>query len=101
MRVGPASDDKHPMNVYSPREIALASGAPETEVRAALATAAGGVVPAYVSHADAVRIGRLMAKGTRLPLAHIAPAQSGSPLYAVRLAVSGTVHAGLIAFVAF
>jgi len=87
------------MNVYSPREIALASGTSESHVRAALG-AAGGTVPAYVTHADAVRIGRTLARSARAPLAHIAPAQPVRPLYAVRLALSGTVHAGLIAFMA-
>jgi len=88
------------MNVYSPREIALASGATEAQVRAVLA-AANGVVPMYIGHADAVRVGRMLARSARVPLAHVAPANTGSPLYAVRLALSGTVHAGLIAVIAF
>ena len=48
-------------DVYSPREIALAAGVPESQVRAALGpTLAGG----YVSHAEAVRLGRALASRT-------------------------------------
>ena len=89
------------MNVYSPREIALASGVPEAQVLAALRLASGGDPPAYVAHRDAVRIGRSLTKGTHVPLGHIIPTEATRPLFAVRFALSGTVHAGLIAFIAF
>jgi protein TonB len=45
-------------DVYSAREIALAAGVPEDEVRAALADIGA---PGYAGHADAVRIGRVLA----------------------------------------
>ena len=46
------------MDVYSPREIALAAGVPETSVRAVL-----GASARWVPEAEAVRIGRLLKAG--------------------------------------
>jgi protein TonB len=99
--------------LYSPREIALAAGVPEAQVVAAL-----GGTRELVPHADAVRVGRLLTAGSR-------PAVVGSrqalvdggrsealfSLFSnsavrrrptgVPLAVSSTLHAGLIAFGVF
>jgi len=94
---GFVSDDAE---VYSPAEIALAAGVPEFQVRAALGTR-GREAHVYVRHADAVRIGRALARGAKTPFASsFAPAES-RPLLALRLAVSGTLHAGLVAAVIF
>jgi periplasmic protein TonB len=93
--------------VYTPREIALAAGVSTAEVVAAL----GGRARAYVPYAEAVRIGRSLSV-SRVPTsartASVGPLFSmflersgafrGNPL---PLAVSSTLHAGLIAFVFF
>jgi TonB family protein len=99
-----------PSDSYSPREIALAAGVPERAVIAAL-----GGVRQRVPHADAVRIGRQLAAAGRTPgpaeppVFGAAPALDG-PLFSlfsdaarprrsagVPLALSSTLHAGLIA----
>jgi len=83
--------------IYSPREIALAAGVSELQVLEALAHVPGGVPP-YLHHADAVRIGRSLAKAGRLPLSGGVPFETSSrPLFAERLALSGSVHAGIVA----
>jgi len=99
-------------DVYSPREIALAAGVSEAEV---LALTGGR---AYVLHAEAVRIGRLLARATgahaSTPVATVAMPSSGQPLFAlfsgttptkrpatVPLALSSTLHIGLIAAAIF
>jgi protein TonB len=90
---------------YSPREIALAAGVPEADVLAAL-----GHAPGLVPHADAVRVGRALVQQVT---AGSRPSKSGSlfslfagdaparGLTGMRLAASGTVHAGLIALAVF
>lgn len=85
--------------VYSPREIALAAGVSELQVLDALGRIAGGRPP-YLLHADAVRIGRALAKAGRAPFSAALPFSKGErPLFAERLAWSGTVHAAIVAAV--
>jgi periplasmic protein TonB len=86
--------------VYSPREIALAAGVPEFQVIAALERAGAGRHP-YVLHADAVRIGRALARGVRTPFASTFAPTESRPLVALRLAFSGTVHGGIVAAMLF
>jgi periplasmic protein TonB len=114
----PGDDQKRPENggkgfafaqgvdLYSPREIALATGVPEAAVRAALGARLRG---GYVEAADAVHIGRLLAAHARAKAAAAPPdaifqAVAGRdaerhPLAA--LAASGTIHAVLAAIVVF
>jgi len=104
----PASGD-----FYSPREIAAATGVPEADVVAAL-----GGVRQLVGHADAVRIGRHLAAAARRNArlagsdAAVSPVRNADdPLFSlfsetarsrrsagVPLALSSTLHAGLIGF---
>jgi periplasmic protein TonB len=89
--------------VYTPREIAVATGVSEEQVAAAL----GSASPKYVLHAEAVRIGRMLAAGRMLPVAAPEPlfrifsqnpaASRASPL---PLAVSSTLHV-LVVIVVF
>jgi TonB family protein len=104
---------------FSPREIAEAAGVSERQVLAALgvppgvprAAAALGAPPGggangYVSHADAVRIGRALqqAPGSQAPVSRIfdiftsgrRPRATGLPL-----AVSSTLHVGVFVAVVF
>ena len=99
---------------YSTREIAAAAGVPEADVIAAL-----GGVQGFLTHGDAVRLGRQLAAVTRVSrAADSGVASSGvkaaGPLFSlfsetartrrltgVPLAVSSTLHAGLIAFAVF
>lgn len=107
----PASDS------FTPREIARAAGVPETQVLAALGLPAGssgtGTRSPYVGHAEAVRIGRMLARraastsrgvATRAPAPLFSlftdPTPSRRPT-GVPLAVSSTLHAGLVALVVF
>jgi TonB family protein len=85
-------------NVYSAEEVALAAGVPVEQVVAAL-----GGVRRFVSHEEAVRVGRSLA-GKAAKSAAAAPIFSslmarptpgGSK--GVSLALSSTVHAGLVA----
>lgn len=101
--------------LYSPREIALAAGVPEADVLAAL-----GNVHGLVPHADAVRLGRVLAQsvaagpvrdaaGTRG--AAMRPSASLFTIFSdaapsrrsagVPLAVSSTLHIALIAVALF
>ncbi len=101
-----------PYDLYSPGEIARAAGVPEAEVIAAL-----GGVRRFVGHSDAVRLGRHLARGAAAPRVRDAFVATGAattpagPLFAlfssavpsrrstgVPLALSSTLHAGLIAF---
>ena len=99
----------HPDDLYSPREIALAAGVPEADVVAAL-----GGVRRFVGHADAVRIGRQLARAPGAPgrqprrsAGAVTPADSLFTIFSeasrsrrsagVPLALSSTLHAGLIA----
>jgi TonB family protein len=106
----PASAD-----FYSPREIAAAAGVPEADV----VTALGGV-RGLLNHEDAVRLGRQLALAARRPRAatpqsaSLPAAKAPGPLFSlfsesarahrstgVPLAVSSTLHAGVIVFAIF
>jgi len=105
-------------DVYSPREIALAAGVSEERVQAALARPdAPATVEGYVRHPDAVRLGRLLAAREAARTLDVAPgatADAWRPLFAVfsdtapvarpatvPLALSSTLHIGLIAVAVF
>src|SRR5579864_111816 len=91
-----------PMEMYSPREVALAAGVPEALVRAAL-----GGSGSYVSHDEAVRVGKRLAQQTAAP----APPGPPGPMFdavagrgsgrhpLASLTVSSVVHAALAAIV--
>ena len=90
---------------YSPREIARAAGAPERDVLAAL-----GGTPDYVSHQEAVRIGRdLRTRLTETPSAppdatglfSIFLSDRRSHPTSLPLALSSTLHVGMFAAVVF
>src|SRR6185503_10402799 len=100
---------------YSTREIAAAAGVTEADVIAAL-----GGVQGFLTHADAVRLGRQLAAATRVSrpadsgVASTSGVKAAGPLFSlfsetartrrltgVPLAVSSTLHAGLIAFAVF
>ncbi len=84
-------------DVYSPREIALAAGVSELQVLEALGKQAGDP-PQYLLHDDAVRIGRTLAKVGRTPFSAALPFSKGmKPLFAERLAWSGTIHGAFVA----
>jgi periplasmic protein TonB len=103
-----------PYDLYAPGEIACAAGVPEADVIAAL-----GGVRRFVGHADAVRLGRQLAHAARVrpardafvPTEAMTPAGSLFALFSeaapqrrsagVPLALSSTLHAGLIAFAVF
>lgn len=103
-------------DVYSPREIARAAGIAEQEVTAALG---GAGAERFVSHAEAVRVGRALvaSRGSAArPLvpSGTPPAADGEPMFSmfgpgttpassksVPLAFSGTLHAGVIAAAVF
>lgn len=104
----PASD------LYSPREIALAAGVPEAQVLAALGETrrrtavwfGAEVRPRYITHADAVRIGRALrsARSEAHPLtalfsifSDVAPTIRSPRVFAV----SSTLHAGILAVFVF
>ena len=92
-------------DLYSAREIALAAGVPEAHV----ATLMGGL-PGYVRHDEAVRIGRAAVLQARrlierpesrrglFAIFSEAPVRIGSTRV---LALSSTVHAGVLAFCVF
>src|SRR5258708_39844843 len=92
-------------DLYTPREIALAAGVPEADVLAALDQTRN-----LIPHGEAVRLGRALAQraagGPRRVVA--APSSlfsifaDGAPARrstGVPLAVSSTVHVGLVAMV--
>jgi TonB family protein len=103
-------------DLYSPREIALAAGVPEADVLAAL-----GGVRGFVGHAEAVRLGRALAQGVTIGLfpdtvdsAKSVATRDHRSLFSlfsdtgrprrtsrVPLAVSSTLHAGVIAGAVF
>ena len=104
------------MDVYSPAEIARAAGVPVARVLAAL----GPGAPAYLAHADAVRLGRRLVTGSGLVTVDRAAKTTPDPVTnrglfslfgegaaehrratGVPLAVSSTLHATLIAFAVF
>jgi protein TonB len=101
--------------VYSPREIALAAGVSEEYVVAALARPDGPpTVDGFIRHADAVRLGRALVGRSARQLPADVGARSAEPLFAlfangpstarpstVPLALSSTLHLGLIAVAVF
>src|SRR6266550_1311908 len=106
MRPTPSHD------LYSPREIALAAGVPEADVIAVIGDARG-----LVAHADAVRLGRALVARASAAASSTAGADTARPaatlfsLFSgaapsrrpagVPLAVSSTLHVGLIAAAIF
>ncbi len=109
----PSLDDS-----FTPREIALAAGVPEAQVLAALG-AQRGRATLHVSHAEAVRLGRMLAlraanpsrPDVTRPADVLLPPKALFSLFSdaavsrrsagVPLAVSSTLHAGLIAVAVF
>jgi periplasmic protein TonB len=100
-----------PSDVYSAREIALAAGVSEGDVRAALTAIGSG--DGYAGRADAVRIGRALAARTP-SRAGIGPSSGLFTIFSataaasrrngvpgVPLAVSSTLHGCLLAAVIF
>lgn len=103
-------------DVYSPHEIARAAGIPESEVIAALG---GAGAERFVSHAQAVRLGRALtasrapvarpvvpdeaspSTGGELMFSMFGPATTAASSKSVPLAFSGTLHAGVIAAAIF
>lgn len=92
-------------DLYSPREIGLAAGVPEADVLAALGPTRG-----LVTHADAVRLGRALAQRAAAGPRPNAPASLFSTFAdharsrrspGVPLALSSTLHAGVIAVAVF
>jgi TonB family protein len=94
--------------VYSPREIARAAGVSEAQVLAVTGPAE------YLAHAEAVRIGRLLAAGSRRSASLADEPLGSAPLFSqfsassptarpstVPLALSSTLHIGLIAMAIF
>jgi TonB family protein len=79
--------------IYSPDEIARAAGAPLGRVVAAL-----GRADVFVSHDDAVRLGRVLAEEARAPFSNRSREKGERPFF---FAVSTTVHAGAVAFAIF
>jgi periplasmic protein TonB len=94
------------INVYSPREIALAAGVSEEQV----VTALGGAHRNYVLHDEAVRVGRMLVLS---PVFSQAAPSAPDRLFAmfsdagqprpnpVPLAVSSTLHVGLMTIAVF
>ena len=101
--------------VYSPREIALAAGVPEDQVIAALARPDGPpTFGGFVRFTDAVRVARLLApshtgqiwsdinvRGSRPLFSLFADGRSTTRPATVPLALSSTLHLGLIAVAVF
>ena len=97
--------------VYSPREIALAAGVSEEQVLAALRDPGGPVtVSGYVRHADAVRLGKALVTPGSVPILAPSPRSLFSIFAELRpsgrattvpLALSSTLHVGLIAVALF
>ena len=98
-------------DLYSPREIALATGVPEADVVDAM----GGDARRLVVHTDAVRLGRaLVARASAAASSAADTARPAATLFSlfsgaapsqrpagVPLAVSSTLHVGLIAAAVF
>src|SRR5437762_1595191 len=94
--------------MYSPREIALAAGVALEDVEQAVA-ALGVGRRSYVSHGEAVRIGRMLAC-RHVPAAPVAPwrlfamfsdAFASSGPNPVPLALSSTLHVGVMLIAVF
>jgi TonB family protein len=110
-------------DVYSPREIALAAGVSEEDVRVALSgPGAPPTIDGYVCHADAVRLGRALRASSATAFDRASPAtqplpipvrvqaplfsmfgeRRGSERHATApLAVSSALHVGLMAVAVF
>lgn len=92
------------MELYSPREIASAAGVPVEQVVAALGPSAAG---AYVPHADAVRLGRQLARRaaasrpSRSTMFSSVADAHGPRRPLLPIALSSTVHVGLAAILVF
>ena len=94
----------HSLEVYTPREIAQATGVLKEQVIAAL-----GGVDRPVPHEDAVRIGRALARHRNIAAAGPTPvlfsifSSSSRPAQSkgVPLALSTTIHAGIVAAAIF
>jgi hypothetical protein len=80
--------------VYSAREIALATGVSELQARGH--RRAGGDRRSYVRHADAVRIGRHLAKIGRAPFTPHCRSRRQPPDPGATPVWSGTAHAGIV-----
>jgi len=81
-------------DVYSAREIGLAAGVSEARVRAAL----GAQAALFVQHADAVRLGRTLAKRAHADaMFALYSGAEGTLESAPVFAASSTVHAGMLA----
>jgi TonB family protein len=78
--------------VYSPREIARATGVPVEHVLLALGGRDG-----FLSHEDAVRFGRELIAERRTPLALFHSNPSVAPSKGLPIALSSTLHAGILA----
>ena len=85
-------DSLPPGEVYSPREIARAAGVPVEHVLVALGGRDG-----FVSHADAVGLGRELMAARRTPLGLFHSSGSAAPSKGLPLALSSTLHAGILA----
>jgi TonB family protein len=81
-----------PREVYSPREIARAANVPVERVLAALGGRDG-----FLSHQDAVRLGRELIVDRSVPLALFRSNASVTPSKGLPLALSSTLHAGILA----
>lgn len=78
--------------VYSPREIARAAGVPVDHVLLALGGRDG-----FLSHEDAVRLGRELIAERRTPLALFHSNTSVAPSKGLPIALSSTLHASILA----
>jgi len=101
--------------VYSPREIALAAGVPEEHAIAALTRPdSPPTFEGFVCHADAIRLGRLLAASHARQVSAEVNVRATGPLFALfaddrptarpatfPLALSSTLHLGLIAVAVF
>ena len=81
---------------YSPREIARAAGVPESRVLAAL-----GGRDRYVSHDEAVLIGRSLQRAGRSPFSLFAAGAEASRPAGLPFAVSSTLHAAVFVATVF
>jgi TonB family protein len=90
---------------FTPREVARAAGVAEAQV-----VALAGADVRYIGHADAVRIGRMLAQraagvpvlsADRLPIFSLFASGTAARRAGVPLAVSSTLHAALVAALVF
>jgi TonB family protein len=87
------------MDVYTPREIALAAGVPGIDAAQVVAALRAAGQPCdrrgYVSHAAAVAVGRALV--ARAPLFSVFSSRVPVPVDRVPLLLSSTLHVGLMA----